>query len=161
MSTASGESDIWYTFSKYWWNINKYLLFIVFMLLILRFLFPGLVLTARHCLEKRNLETTDIHLMKGRSNRNPQPVALDKSTYQIIFHSNLNVDLVFIKLEEPIKFSHSVSPIALPKNSTNHPAQKEWVTAVGWGLTCKDPPACTVENVMPNLLQVIHLHFLE
>ena len=112
-----------------------------------------LVLTARHCLANKDLKKTDIRLVKGKENRFPEPVSLDKSNYNVLFPDDIDIDLALIKFEDSFKFSEFVSSIALPKSNVTHPEERDWVTAVGWGLVCDDPPECTTEKTLPPLLQ--------
>ncbi|XP_075251878.1 uncharacterized protein LOC142344213 [Convolutriloba macropyga] len=116
----------------------------------------NLILTARHCLASFDIKTALIHMLMGTSTRK-RSKAMDKSIYTVIFHPDKNVDLVLIKLKNPIEFTSTVGAIALPPNKDTFPKEDDWVTAIGWGTMCDDPPECKVEEKMAHELQSVEI----
>ena len=90
----------------------------------------------------------------GENTRHSEPAILDKSLYNVIFPNDSDVDLALIKFKKPIQYTGTINAIALPKNNSAYPTTGEWVTVVGWGIECKDPPACIKEEDVANQLQV-------
>ena len=93
-------------------------------------------------------------IMIGREPKTNTPIELDKKKYNIIFYPNENVDLALIKLKKGVQFSTNIQPIALPESTEEKPEELDWVTAVGWGIVCQDPPQCTVQVSSAERLQV-------